>query len=484
MPIRVIDSEIRILQQRTRMPFRYGIATMTEFPLLFLRLDVEVDGVKEWGLASDLLPPKWFTKEPSKDPAEEIDEMLEVIEGAVGLVQGLEESSVFNLWLELYRSQDKVGKLKGYPPLLAHFGTSLVERALIDAFCRIKQQSFSTLVCTNGFGIKLGGIHAELADFHPSDLLPPVPLSQIVARHTVGLGDPLKSEAIPSSERANDGLPQALSDCIKQYGLSDFKIKISGDIQVDLPRLTETFEVIKANAASPIRYTLDGNEQFKSAEAFDLYWKELESAKWFPSFFQDLLFIEQPLHRDVALSQSMVGLLGTMGGQCPKLIIDESDGELGALPRALELGYHGTSHKNCKGVFKGLANRCLIEKRQREKPESSLLMSGEDLCNQGPVGLLQDLAVMACLGIESVERNGHHYCRGLAGFSKPLQQKVLSHHSDLYREMDEGWITLQIEKGTVDLTSINRSPFGVGFEMPFDGIGSLAEWKRAKGEGN
>jgi hypothetical protein len=34
-----------------------------------------------------------------------------------------------------------------------------------------------------------------------------------------------------------------------------------------------------------------------------------------------------------------------------------------------------------------------------------LMMSGEDLCNTGPIALLQDLAVMAALGIESVERN-------------------------------------------------------------------------------
>jgi hypothetical protein len=372
--------------------------------------------------------------------------------------------------------------MKGYPPLLAHFGTSLVERALIDAFCRIKQRSFSSLVYSNGFEVKLGEIHAELADLHPSDLLLPVPLSRIVARHTVGLGDPLNPDTIPDAERADDGLPQALSDCIKQYGLTHFKIKISGDIQVDLPRLMETFEVIEENAASAVRYTLDGNEQFISTEAFQQYWRELESAKWFPSFFRDILFIEQPLHRDVALSHSVAGLLRTSGGSHPKLIIDESDGELDALPRALELGYDGTSHKNCKGVFKGLANRCLIEKRQREKPERSLLMSGEDLCNQGPVGLLQDLAVMACLGIESVERNGHHYCRGLSGFSKPLQQEVLSHHSDLYREMEEGWITLQLEKGSIDLKSINQSPFGVGFRMPLDGIDSVAEWKRKRGE--
>ena len=66
-------------------------------------------------------------------------------------------------------------------------------------------------------------------------------------------------------------------------------------------------------------------------------------------------------------------------------------------------GYAGTSHKNCKGIFKGLINRCLIE--QRRSDGETTIMSGEDLCNVGPVALLQDLAVCAALGIESVERN-------------------------------------------------------------------------------
>lgn len=461
------------------MPFRYGIATMTEFPLLFLQLNVEIDGVRANGIASDLLPPKWFTKDPSKDPREEIDEMLGVIQCAAKLVQELEAGTVFDLWLELYRLQSDASLSLGQAPLLAHFGTSLVERAVIDAFCRLRQQSFSQLVHRNEFGIRLGRIHSELAELHPSDLLPSVPLSQVIARHTIGLGDPLSPDAIPSSERVDDGLPQALSDCISRYGLTHFKIKISGNLQEDLPRLTEMFEVIYQYAGHDVRFTLDGNEQFKSTEMFQQYWHELQTAEWFPSFFEKLLFVEQPLHRDVALLHSVAGLFGKTEKR-PRLIIDESDGELETLPRALELGYHGTSHKNCKGVFKGLANRCLIEKRLRENPETGLMMSGEDLCNQGPVGLLQDLAVMSCLGIESVERNGHHYCRGLSGFSQAVQEKVVSCHSDLYHQTDEGWVTLRLENGALDLASINQSPFGVGFRMPLDGIDTAAEWNRTR----
>ena len=98
------------------------------------------------------------------------------------------------------------------------------------------------------------------------------------------------------------------------------------------------------------------------------------------------------------------------------MIIDESDAEWNSLPRAIRLGYHGTSHKNCKGVFKSIANACLLEKLRRETENSKFVMSAEDLANIGPVALMQDLAVAATLGISSVERNGHHYFAGLSAF--------------------------------------------------------------------
>ncbi len=52
------------------------------------------------------------------------------------------------------------------------------------------------------------------------------------------------------------------------------------------------------------------------------------------------------------------------------MIIDESDAEIGDLARAAGLGYAGTSHKNCKGVMKGAAHRCLINHRNRHRTDS------------------------------------------------------------------------------------------------------------------
>lgn len=141
------------------------------------------------------------------------------------------------------------------------------------------------------------------------------------------------------------------------------------------------------------------------------------------------------------------------------MIIDESDGALGDLPRALELGYAGTSHKNCKGIVKGIANACLLEKRRRGGHR--LVLTGEDLCNLGPVALLQDLALMALLGIEHVERNGHHYYRGLSLWPGDWQDATLAAHGDLYARHRDGFACLHIRGGRVGLDSVNAAPLGV-----------------------
>src|SRR5262249_17930380 len=136
-----------------------------------------------------------------------------------------------------------------------------------------------------------------------------------------------------------------------------------------------------------------------------------------------------PFHRDVALLPEVVGKLAEWSDR-PPLIIDESDGEVESLPQALELGYAGTSYKNCKGIFKGLANACLLAQRRRQQPTQSAILSGEDLVNIGPVALLQDLTACATLGIASVERNGHHYFAGLSMFPLEVQQQILKAHFD------------------------------------------------------
>jgi hypothetical protein len=68
---------------------------------------------------------------------------------------------------------------------------------------------------------------------------------------------------------------------------------------------------------------------------------------------------------------------------------------------------------------------------------------------------------MALLGIEHVERNGHHYYRGLSLWPDDWQAEVLAAHGDLYCRHAQGFACLQIRAGRLELGSVNAAPFGV-----------------------
>lgn len=464
------QADIHLIHLETRLPFKYGIATMTRAPHAFVRVRLEVDGTEQVGVAADHLPPKWFKKDPDQPLEEEIEEMLRVIVHAVDVSRGLSGETAYDLWRELDRRQAEWGRggppcrAVPLPPLLSNFGTTLVERAVIEAVCKARKQPFSEVARANGFGLRLEEFDPRLAGLSPGDLLPAAPCKRVIARHTVGMADPLRDEEISADDRLNDGLPQSLVACIQRYGLKHFKIKVSGNLQQDIDRLERIAGVIGAHGAADFAFTLDGNEQFRSLDAFREFWEQITRTQALEPFFAHLMFVEQPFHRDVALAPDVLGGLKSWADR-PRLIIDESDAEHDSLPRALAIGYHGTSHKNCKGVFRGIANACLLETLRREQPGENCIMSGEDLANIGPVALLQDLAVSASLGVTSIERNGHHYFAGLSAFPEGVQQQVLDAHPDLYHRSAGGWPTLNIQNGELDLDSLLAAPLGVGFDL-------------------
>jgi hypothetical protein len=158
------------------------------------------------------------------------------------------------------------------------------------------------------------------------------------------------------------------------------------------------------------------------------------------------------------------------------MIIDESDGEVRTAALALSCGYAGTSHKNCKGVFKGVANACLIARRRREEPGANYVISAEDLSNIGPVSLMQDTAVVASLGIPHAERNGHHYFRGLSMLPDDVQSDVLASHGDLFRRHVRGFATVRIEGGRSHVGSVVDAPFGVTFPFDPSHFTPIGEW--------
>lgn len=469
MKLRILESSIRVATVRARMPFRYGIAAMTRAPHVFVEVLVETNGKTARGVAADHLPPKWFTKNPATSLREDVADMCAVIVQAADAAPSLGQvESVFDAWLELYALQSEWANAGGFPPLLANFGVSLVERAMIDGFCRATGTTFARAVRENAFAMRLAQLDPTVSG-EPHTWLPPEPLSEIIVRHTVGLSDPLTDAEIPPAERLADGLPQSLADCLATHGLTHLKIKLAGDPQRDIERL----RAIAALIGERCVFTLDGNENYASVARFRELWEALLADIALTPFMRGLIAVEQPLHRDAALTDATASELRAWPDR-PPLIIDESDADLHSLPAALAIGYAGTSHKNCKGIFKGLLNTCRL--RQRAAAGEAVILTAEDLSNIGPVALLQDLAVIATLGIPHAERNGHHYFAGLSPWPAAIQQATLAAHPDLYEAHPSGFPAVRVRSGKVEIRSVVAAPFGCGMELDLREFPLLADW--------
>lgn len=472
MTFQIEAFHFHVLPMRTRFPFKYGIASMNALPHLFVRVDLIVDGKLSQGLASEGLPPKWFTKNPDTLFEVDLAEMIAGIQNAsrIGRLAGEKETSFFAWWRNLYAEQTHWSQVRSVPPLLANLGVSLIERAVLDGLCKALGHPLHAVLQTDALRIDLGEVRDELRGMRVSDVIAPQPLPRVHARHTIGLGDALTA----ADGSLDDGLPYTLEESIRAYGLRYFKIKVCGKPEVDVLRLREITRILTTHCPEGFHSTLDGNEQFYDLASFCDFYETLKADESLAPLFGSVLLIEQPLHRSKALTEDV--------RSGPGMIIDESDGSLGDLPLALDLGYRGTSHKNCKGVVKGLANAALLKKRAASIPGGPIL-SGEDLAGMGPVAMLQDLSLMTLLGITHVERNGHHYFRGLSMYPHEVQEAALQAHAGFYHRHSEGFPTIRIENGMLDTTSINAAPFGCGLTLDVSAFEPLNAWIKRGGIG-
>jgi hypothetical protein len=463
MSVRLLDWRLRGALVEARIPFRFGIVELRELVHAVLFATVEVDGRRETGVAADNLAPKWFTKNPETSYADDAREMVDVIEAACASgVDAGAHGSAFGLWRRVYEDQ-VVGGSPTIAPLLATFGVTFAERAVIDACCRATGVPFAEAVRANTLGIRLGELHPELGRREPRELLPTEPLTRIRVRHTVGLADALATD---EATGPGDGLPATLEDAVARYGLRCFKVKVGGNRQADLDRLARVADVLERAAGGDYRVTLDGNEQFAGAAALRAFWEELVAEEGTAAFARRVRYVEQPLPRHLAIGEETAAALAAWPGR-PKLIVDESDDSLDAVARAVAAGYDGGSFKSCKGVFKGIGNACLIEHLRREGRQR-LVYSAEDLSTIPPVELLSDLAVIATLGLDEPERNGYHYLRSPAGLPQRVEGQTLRHHGDLFGRHADGRAVLDIRNGTIDVGSVVAAPFGVGPPSDFE----------------
>lgn len=477
MAARASIKEIRFFLRnvRTRMPFKYGAATLTSVPILQVLMEVELENsARATGLAADILPPRWFDKDPAKSYQDHVADLLWVARAAASAyaTAAREPRAVFATWQEGYAATLEAGEERGLNHLTAGHGSSLMERALIDAVGMALNLSYYELLCTNALGLDLGQLHPELGSMPPAQVIALAPLSSLHIRHTVGLADPIRSTDIPPQDRLADDLPQSLEEYLQSQRLSYFKVKVSGSLEPDLERLAAIASLLDSSGRE-YQISLDGNEQYKDMESFLELVGRVEADPRLARFWSRVLYIEQPLERSLALEPA----LALRAVARKPLLIDESDSDLDSFRRAADLGYLGVSAKNCKGLIKALANQALARylARARQRP---FFLSGEDLMNLPVVPLHQDLAQLAALGIPHAERNGHHYVRGLDHLSPAERRSCGQAHGRLYRPLGDS-LALDIREGRIDLSSLQCPGLGVGIAVDVKSMTPLEDWQFA-----
>ncbi|MFB6296497.1 MAG: enolase C-terminal domain-like protein [Halobacteriales archaeon] len=465
-PVDVAGVDAAVREIDLRIPFEYGVTTLRTVPHAVLRIELE-DGTA--GLSACNLAPKWFAKDETKTVADDLAALKAAVLAAGRGAEALDPApSTFAFWRALADRQEAWAG-DDHPALRWHMGVALVERAAIDAVCRRAGTTFGEAVRAGLLGIDLGALYDRLSGTTPADLLPAEPARSIRVRHTVGAADPLTPAEV--EDPVDDDLPHALSECIERYGLTHFKLKVEGDPAEDADRLRAIAAVIEPRVDDPL-VTLDANEGYGSIADLETLWESIRDDPALDAIESGLAAIEQPFPRAFALSDRVGEALD--GWEGPPVIIDESDARVGDLSRALDLGYAGTSVKSCKGVCKSIANACLLARR-REEGEPAVC-TAEDLTMVGPVDLLQDLALVATLGIDHAERNGHHYFAGLDPLPEGFQKHARDRHSDLYGVGSDGVPRLDIRDGTVSIGSVLDAPYGVDGHPSLDGFEPLESW--------
>src|SRR6185503_2436299 len=132
---------------RLRMPFRFGVVTLTEAPQAFAHARIRLESGKESeGAAAELLAPKWFDKNPALSNEENFEQLRQSMRTARAayLDSGLETA--------YGHSRPTLG-------LVENFGPALLDRALLDALCRGLGVSFYEAIRGNLPRISFGGLN-------------------------------------------------------------------------------------------------------------------------------------------------------------------------------------------------------------------------------------------------------------------------------------------------------------------------------------
>src|SRR4051812_44713303 len=91
---------------RLRMPFRFGVVTLTAAPQAFARVRIRLsDGRGSDGASAELLAPKWFDKNIALSNEDNFDQLRTALDIARRLYLSGHEATAFGHFTRHYREQ-------------------------------------------------------------------------------------------------------------------------------------------------------------------------------------------------------------------------------------------------------------------------------------------------------------------------------------------------------------------------------------------
>ncbi|HUU53732.1 MAG TPA: enolase C-terminal domain-like protein [Armatimonadota bacterium] len=430
--ITVQNIELFKVRARCRTPLSFGAVVIEEIPIGYARATVEnragqvADG---WGamFLMDLWP--WPVSEASHETKQTV--MRELLDAYARLIADRRD---FGHPIEIFmESEDDLRKAnreicreltpgEEMPFLGALVTASSVDHAIHDAFGNVNgidsyhgygpdHMSFDL---SRYLGEDFAGVYPS--QFLRQDYLPAIPIF-----HLVGGVDFLTKGEV-KGDLPDDGVPNSLDEWIEHDGVFCLKVKLRGrDLEWDLARTRAVRRVYRdvrnrTKRALPDRPVLsvDFNEQCQTADYVVEYLQRLREDE--PLAFEDLLYVEQPVDRDLEKHD-----MRPVSSLKP-VLVDESLASIEDLRLAMKMGWSGIALKSCKCLSSDLLLLCAAEL-------AGIPYAVQDLTNPS-IALIESVGLAARIHtIKGVETNSRQ-------FFPRANEIVAPAHPDLFHVRD------------------------------------------------
>jgi L-alanine-DL-glutamate epimerase-like enolase superfamily enzyme len=373
--IRTTGSELYFLPIKTRVPLKFGSATVTEVTCARVRIWVEGKAgqrAEGWGETPLSAQWAWPSQLPHDVRARTMEEFCRGI--AEGFVQFPAAGHPFEISHEfqeqglptlLRQLKQRCAGSEPMPWLAALVCYSAFDLALHDAYGQLHQRPVFETFNANFMSRDLAsyftpGIlsydrvpvapNISFAGKYPQDFLLPRRRDRLPAWHLVGGLDPLEPSEL-SDQSPDDGYPLLLKDWIQVDGLKCLKVKLRGtDSTWDYERLLSVGRIGLANGVG--WFSADFNCTVQAPEYVIDILDRLQREH--PAIFRQTLYVEQPFPYELETHSIDVHAVSAR----KKLFLDESAHNWQCVRLGRELGWTGVALKTCKTLTGALLSAC------------------------------------------------------------------------------------------------------------------------------